>query len=130
MRHSPTRNMVLEEACKLPQPFSAAELIEAVTPLHISVPTVYNVLQLLSKARVLCKVNRDSTREHAKYEIIAGKSYTIQIFCTRCGRVGQVQSSVLNNAIRDYKFNNFTMNRFSLFVYGECKSCHGYKRLY
>jgi Fe2+ or Zn2+ uptake regulation protein len=130
MRRSPTRDLVLAEACKLPQPFAASELIEAAEKQHISMPTVYNVLQLLIKARILLKVNRDSTREHAMYEILAGKSYTIQMYCTRCGRVTPVQSKVLNNAIKAYKFNNFNLQRFSLFVYGECKVCRSYKRLY
>ncbi len=123
MRKSLVRNKVLAAACKLQQPFTAYQLVEAANKLKISQATVYNVIQLLNQAQILHKVNRDTTREHAQYEIVAGRSYRIQICCSRCGRVATVKSSVLNNAVKAFKFNNFEMQRFSLFVYGECKVC-------
>jgi Fe2+ or Zn2+ uptake regulation protein len=130
MRHSEVRNIVLRVVCGLEQPFTAAQLIEAASVERVSTASVYNIIRLFVKARILHTVNRDSTREHAKYEILAGKSNTIQLFCTRCGRELKFSSKPIANAIKAYHVNNFDMHRFSLFLYGECKVCRSYKRLF
>ena len=52
MRFSPVREMVLEQACLLPQPFTATQLVEACVSEHISQGTVYNCLQVFVDASI------------------------------------------------------------------------------
>ncbi|MBR6018359.1 MAG: transcriptional repressor [Paludibacteraceae bacterium] len=129
MRQSPKRDQVLQAACELGQPFAASQLIEAVEPLNITGATVYNILSLFVQARILHTVHRESTREHAQYEVIAGRSSFIQIKCSRCGRETTISSKPIANAIKMTKIFNFETQRYSLFLYGECKKCRSTKRL-
>lgn len=123
MRETAARNKVLEEACNLHQPFVASELIEAATNRGVALGTVYNSLATMEKAGVVQKVSNDTTRMRAKYELIIGKAYSMRLICITCGRSSMLKSAIINNAIRGYKFNNFDLHKYSLYLYGECKSC-------
>ena len=61
MRPSRVRNMVLEQVCALPQPFTAEQLREACVAERISVGTVYNALNLFLDAHLLHAYTRPRT---------------------------------------------------------------------
>lgn len=130
MRRSEVRDILLRLVCELEQPFSAGQLVELAEAEHVSQASVYNIIRLFLKARILHIVSRESTREHAMYEILAGKSSTIELKCIHCGRQQRLTCKPIVNAIMAYHVNNFDIRRFSLFLYGECKTCRSYKRLY
>lgn len=129
LRHTIEREMVLEEACRLPQPFTTGQLIEQMEKRHVSKATVYNVVQLLGLARILQCVHRASTRERVQYEIITQQTQRMQLKCTKCGRVAEFYDVAIINLVRARKYNNFNMQSFSLYVYGECKLCRSPKRI-
>jgi Fe2+ or Zn2+ uptake regulation protein len=130
MRRSQVRDMVLQAICQLPQPFSASELTEKVAEQRVSTASVYNIIRLFVKARILQCVSRESTREHARYEVLTGDARIITIKCWRCGREKQITSQPITNAIKAYRIPNFNIKRYTLFLYGECKVCRSYKRLF
>ena len=126
MRPSKVRNMVLDQICLLPQPFTAEQLAKACQNERISVATVYNCLNLFLLARILYAHNRQRGRAVTEYEVIVGKPMRMQMMCTRCGRVTEIHDKAIERLIKERKYSNFILQHFSLFVYGECKICRSY----
>ena len=124
MRPSTVRNMVLEQVCTLPQPFTADQLIEACKAERISVGTVYNSLNLFILARILHANERQRGRRTAtEYELLPGNTMRMQIICEKCSRVTEFHDKAIERLVRERKYSNFNIQHFSLFVYGECNLC-------
>lgn len=123
MRASQVRNMVLEQACLLPQPFTAEQLAEACKAERISVGTVYNSLNIFLLARILHAINRQRGQSATEYEVTAGTNSRMQVICCRCGRQTEFHDKAVERLVREHGFANFNVRRFSLFIYGECKLC-------
>ena len=123
MRPSKVRNMVLEQVCQLEQPFVADQLVEACKKERISVGTVYNALSLFLLAQILHAIDRQRGRTATEYELMTGSVIRMQILCGKCGRVADIHDKVIERMVKERKYSNFTMQHFSLFVYGECKIC-------
>lgn len=123
MRHSPVREMVLEQVCILPQPFTADQLAQACAAERISQGTVYNNLKLFVRAQILYAIERRRGTNSTRYELIPGKQVSMQMICGRCGRVSEFKDKAIDHLVRIRKYANFDMQHFSLFVYGECKQC-------
>jgi Fe2+ or Zn2+ uptake regulation protein len=123
MRPSRVRNMVLEQVCLLPAPFTAEQLIEACAPERISVGTVYNALRLFVDAEIIHGIMRQRGRMTAEYEVITKEHNTFQIICPKCGRVANIDDKAITRLITERKYSNFRMGHFNLYVYGECKLC-------
>jgi len=123
MRPSKVRDMVLNAVCQLPQPFTAEQLIAACAEQYISVGTIYNALNVFVDARVLHAYKRQQGQLATEYELIAGTPNKIQIICQKCGRVQSLSEPAVSMAIKEGKYNNFNMQHFTLYIYGECKIC-------
>ena len=123
LRVSPVRKMVLERVCLLKQPFTAEQLIEACAEEHISDATIYNALTLFVTARILQATKRQRGQTATEYELTIGTHSRMQIVCTKCGRVTTIHDKALEQIVKEHKYYNFNFDRFSLFVYGECKHC-------
>ena len=123
LRVSPVRKMVLEKVCLLKQPFTAEQLIAACAEEHISDATIYNALTLFITARILQATKRQRGQTATEYELTIGTHSRMQIVCLKCGRVTTFHDKALEQIVKEHKYYNFNFNRFSMFVYGECKHC-------
>ena len=123
MRPSRVRNMVLETMCQLAQPFTAEQLLKACEPEHISVGTVYNALNLFVDANIVRATKRQRGKMATEYELIAGSANCLQFVCKKCGRTVDFTDQPIARMIKQHKYNNFILQHYSLFVYGECKIC-------
>ena len=115
--------MVLEQACLLPQPFTAEQLAQACAPERISSATVYNNLSLFITAHILYAINRQQGKNATLYEFTSGRQTRLQMICSSCGRVAEFRDKAIDHLIRVRKYPNFDLHRYSIFVYGECKHC-------
>lgn len=123
MRYSPVRNMVLERVCALQQPFTADQLVEACASERISQASVYNALQLFIKVRILSAINRQKGQSNTEYEVVTGTTTRMQVLCCRCGRTTEIHDKAIARLVQERTYQNYTMRRFTLYVYGECKIC-------
>ena len=123
MRPSAVRNMVLEQMCNLHQPFTAEQLIAACKAERISVGTVYNTLSICNKADIIRGLQRQRGHIATEYEIINDTSKHMQFVCKKCGRTVDFNDKAVARLIEERKYTNFTMQQYSLIVYGECKVC-------
>lgn len=123
LRHSPVREMVLEQVCTLSQPFTAEQLEQACLAEHISQGTIYNNLRLFIDAHILHAIERQRGKSATRYALIPGKQIQAQMICGKCGRVSEFKDQAIDHLLRVRKYPNFEMQHYSLFVYGECKHC-------
>lgn len=127
LRPSAVRNMVLEQACLLHQPFTADQLIDVCTPERISKGTVYNALGLFVKAAILRGQQRQRGHIATEYELMQDNAKHMQFVCKKCGRIVDFQDKAIGRLIEERKYTNFNLHSYSLVVYGECKLCRRLK---
>ena len=123
LRPSRVRNMVLEQICLLPQPFTADQLVQACQAERISVGTVYNALNLFVLAQILYATTRQRGQAATDYALIAGKTIRMQMMCSECGRVTELRDKAIEGLIKERKYSNFNMRHVAVLIYGECKVC-------
>jgi Fe2+ or Zn2+ uptake regulation protein len=75
-------------------------------------------------AQILHATQRQRGAAATEYELIASRSsMRMQVVCTKCGRVQDIQDKAIAHLLQERKYSNFTMQYASVFVYGECKIC-------
>lgn len=127
MRPSAVRNMVLEKMCNLHQPFLAEQLVAVCQEERVSVGTVYNTLNICTKAEIIRGHQRQRGHIATEYEIINDTSKHMQFVCKKCGRTVDFSDKAIAQLIEERKYSNFDVHQFSLIVYGECKMCRKVK---
>ena len=128
MRLTVARRWVVEQMCLLKQPFTADELYEACSEKRIVKATIYNTIELMKDAQLLHTNYRDVGHPVTDYELMAGTWHRMQFICQKCGRPVDFRDKSIDALLKKHKFPNFNMLNYSLFVYGECKTCRGTKR--
>ena len=124
MRHSQVRNMVLEQVCQLPQPFTAAQLEEVCKAERISTGTVYNVLHLLIETSLVRIYDRGVGQTVTEYELVTEVSRShMQVICRKCGRRTFFYDKAIQRMVSERQYSNFNLQNYTLVVYGECKIC-------
>lgn len=122
MRKTVERFAVLDAAYSFNNFFTIEELDEVIerNSFPVSRATLYNSLKLFQTLQlVVCHRLYDGTKYEATY---ARKSNCHQI-CTMCGKVSEVDSRKIAEAVEDTRFKRFRRESFSLYVYGICSSC-------
>ena len=123
MRESEVRDMVLKQVCRLQQPFTAEQLKTACSEERISKGSIYNALNLFIEAGVVQEYERRVGQTVAEYELIATVRSHMQLVCRNCGRRTNFNDKAIMRLVNERKYSNFTVQRFALVVYGECKIC-------
>ena len=122
LKHTPERYTIMTAACRL-QHFTIDELRNALTELSISRATIYNTLSLLENARLVQKLDKEFGVRTAQYEWVHNSDSSVQMICTKCGRVSPVKDSTISRMLADKRWSNFVPHHFSLYVFGQCKVC-------
>ncbi len=124
LRSTIERTTILQYICKYKTSFSAEQLIQDVCKTeHMSIATIYNTLDLLVQCRLLSKLPAHMGSPCDMYELVLLHSNQLSFFCTNCGREVAFQDKAIDDIIHGKRFSNFTMDHFSLRVYGTCKKC-------
>lgn len=123
LRNTQERFVLLEHICSLSQPFCADEVVTFAKERHISPATVYNTLALLVSAQILHGISKQYGRSRTSYELMLTDTVHFEFVCTRCGRVSQFRDKAIEHIVRMRRYNNFVPHGFSLYIYGECKTC-------
>lgn len=123
MRESMVRDMVLMQICQLQQPFTAEQLKAACASERISKGSIYNALNLFIAAGIIHEYDRRIGQTVTEYELITSARSHMQIVCRNCGRRTNFNDKAIMRLVNERKYSNFTAQRFTLVVYGECKVC-------
>ena len=86
----------------------------------VSRATLYNTMNLFMELRLVIRHRFQGT---TKYEACyAGGDHCHQI-CTVCGKVTEVKSPEIAEAIKAMRLKRFRKDGFSLYIYGICSTC-------
>ena len=124
LRHTLERERLLKIISEINEPiFSVHEIESKRKEAHISLPTLYNSLDLFVSARILYRLERTRGVTSEQYKWALDAKNTLRVICTRCGREASFTDKALLRIIQERKYANFIPAHFSLYVYGTCKTC-------
>jgi Fur family ferric uptake transcriptional regulator len=86
----------------------------------VSRATLYNTLKLFMELRLVIRHRVQST---TRYEACYDSNGHCHQVCTMCGRVTEVKSQPVIDAIRSLRAKRFHKDGFTLYIYGICSSC-------
>lgn len=121
-RKTPERYAILDAVYMMKGHFSLEELGLRLEKQHflVSRATLYNTMKLFLELRLItCHRFCDGTKYEASYN---NKNHAHQI-CTVCGKVIEIESPDIVQAIDNIKLKRFRKDGFSLYIYGICSSC-------
>lgn len=124
LRHTLERETLLKIMTDVKKPiFTVHDIDEKRKEQHISVPTLYNSLNLFVSARILYKLQRTHGVQVEQYKWALDAKDNLRVICTRCGREANFTDQAVQRILHDRKYANFIPAHFSLCVYGVCKTC-------
>ena len=122
-RKTPERFTILDAVYSMTGHFSLEELGDKLAGEYnfpVSRATLYNTLRLLIELRLVVRHRFQST---TKYEACYDNNSHCHQICTMCGKVTEVKSQGVIDAINDMPTRRFHKDGFTLYVYGICSSC-------
>ena len=124
LRHTLEREQMLKIMAEINKPiFTIHDIDQKRKDAHISVPTMYNSLNLFVSARILYRLERTHGVQLEQYKWALDAKNSMRVICTRCGREASFTDKALLRIIQERKYANFIPAHFSLYVYGTCKTC-------
>ena len=120
-RKTPERSAILRAVYSMNGHFTLDELGEKLAGEYkfpVSRATLYNTLNLFMELRLVIRHRFQGT---TNYEIY-GESHCHQI-CTVCGKVTEVRSHEIAEAIDALHLKRFRKDGFTLYIYGICSIC-------
>lgn len=122
-RKTPERFTILDAVYSTNGHFTLEELGEKLTSEYnfpVSRATLYNTLKLFIELRLVVRHRfHNTTKYEACYD---NNSHSHQI-CTICGKVTEVKSPQIIEAINNLHTKRFRKDGFTLYIYGICSSC-------
>ena len=122
-RKTPERFTILDAVYSINGHFSLEELSEKLTTDYnfpVSRATLYNTLRLFIELRLVVRHRFQST---TKYEACYDNNSHCHQICTMCGKVTEVKSPQVTQAIDNMPTRRFRKDGFTLYVYGVCSTC-------
>ena len=127
-RKTPERFTILDAVYSMTGHFSLEELGDKLAGEYnfpVSRATLYNTLRLLIELRLVVRHRFQST---TKYEACYDNNSHCHQICTMCGKVTEVKSQGVIDAINDMPTRRFHKDGFTLYVYGICSLCQAKQR--
>jgi len=122
-RKTPERYKILEAVYSINGHFTLEELSELLAKkmnFPVSRATLYNTLNLFMELRLVIRHRFQGT---TKYEACYDNNSHCHQICTMCGKVIEVKSPEIIEAIENMRLKRFRKDGFTLYVYGVCSVC-------
>ncbi len=124
-RKTPERYTILKAVYSIDGHFSLEELGDKLSDEYnfpVSRATLYNTLNLFLQLRL---VIRHRFQGATVYEACYDNTSHCHQICTMCGKVTEVKSALISEAIENTHLKRFRKDGFTLYIYGICSVCQG-----
>lgn len=122
-RKTPERFTILDAVYSISGHFTLDELSEKLVAEYnfpVSRATLYNTLKLFLELRLVIRHRLQST---TKYEACYDNNSHSHQVCTICGKVTEIKSPQVIDAIDKMHTKRFRKDGFTLYIYGICSTC-------
>ena len=122
-RKTPERYAILKAVYSIDGHFTLDELGAKLAEEYrfpVSRATLYNTLNLFMELRLVIRHRFQGT---TKYEACYADNNHCHQICTVCGKVTEVKSPEITEAIEAMHLKRFRKDGYSLYIYGICSSC-------
>ena len=122
-RKTPERYTILDAVYSTTGHFTLEELGDKLVSEYnfpVSRATLYNTLKLFMELRLVIRHRVQST---TRYEACYDNNGHCHQVCTMCGRVTEVKSQPVADAIKSLRTKRFHKDGFTLYIYGICSTC-------
>ena len=122
-RKTPERFTILDAVYSIDGHFTLEELGEKLDKefnFPVSRATLYNTLKLFMELRLVVRHRFQTT---PKYEACYDNNSHSHQVCTMCGKVTEIKSPQITEAINSLHMKRFRKDGFTLYIYGICSTC-------
>ena len=122
-RKTPERYAILRAVDRMNGHFTLDELGERLATkdrFPVSRATLYNTLNLFLQLRLVIRHRFQGT---TKYEACYDNDSHCHQMCTVCGKVTEIRSPEISEAIDMLHLSRFRKDGFTLYIYGICSPC-------
>lgn len=128
-RNTPERYAILDHIYSTKGHFDMDSLYNSMEEQNkrVSRATLYNTIILLLDCGLVVKHQFGDNK--SMYEKAYGNENHSHLICTTCGGVREIKNSDLLTTEQLKKIRKFTVNYYSMYIYGICSKCSYAKRM-
>jgi len=99
-----------------------AKMLKKDYSLNVSRATLYNNIKLLKDLRIVVAHRFSDVTKYALASV-PNRNGLIYTICSQCGKIKELKSKEMVQMISNYKAKRFSIDGYSLILYGLCSTC-------